>query len=73
MTLNLGDTASPDECWLALRGIRTIGVRLQHQVRPGAWCVLLCARPCMCTSAYLNEAASRWSLPPSVRLHAGDG
>jgi cystathionine beta-lyase len=27
----LGHYASPDDCWLALRGARTMGVRLRHQ------------------------------------------
>ena len=31
----LGQFASPDDCWLALRGARTIGVRLDHQMRSG--------------------------------------
>ncbi|MCP5151172.1 MAG: cystathionine beta-lyase [Ectothiorhodospiraceae bacterium] len=26
-----GDVASPDDCWLALRGLRTMGVRLRRQ------------------------------------------
>ena len=29
--LHLGQYASPDDCWLALRGLRTLEVRLQHQ------------------------------------------
>lgn len=29
--LDLGQYASPDDCWLALRGARTLGVRLAHQ------------------------------------------
>ena len=33
--LALGQYASPDDCWLALRGVRTMGVRLQHQMRSG--------------------------------------
>ena len=33
--LSLGQYASPDDCWLALRGVRTMGVRLQHQMRSG--------------------------------------
>ena len=28
----LGQYASPDDCWLTLRGIRTMGVRLQAQM-----------------------------------------
>ncbi len=28
---NLGDTASPDDCYLALRGLRTLSVRLHRQ------------------------------------------
>lgn len=31
----LGQFASPDDCWLALRGIRTLGVRLAHQMQQG--------------------------------------
>jgi cystathionine beta-lyase len=31
--LDLGQYASPDDCWLALRGARTLGVRLAHQER----------------------------------------
>jgi cystathionine beta-lyase len=31
----LGQFASPDDCWLALRGIRTLGVRLRHQMEQG--------------------------------------
>ena len=33
--LVLGQYASPDDCWLALRGARTMGVRLDHQMRAG--------------------------------------
>lgn len=33
--LELGEVASPDDCWLALRGARTLGVRLQHQMAAG--------------------------------------
>ncbi len=33
--LALGQYASPDDCWLALRGVRTMGLRLQHQMRSG--------------------------------------
>ncbi len=33
--MTLGQFASPDDCWLALRGIRTLGVRLQHQMEQG--------------------------------------
>ncbi len=33
--LALGQYASPDDCWLALRGVRTMSVRLQHQMRSG--------------------------------------
>ncbi len=44
--LALGQYASPDDCWLALRGVRTMGVRLQQQMQSGievaAW---LQARP----------------------------
>lgn len=32
-TLELGQYASPDDCWLALRGVRTMGVRLKHQMQ----------------------------------------
>jgi cysteine-S-conjugate beta-lyase len=31
----LGQYASPDDCWLALRGLRTLGVRLQAQMEAG--------------------------------------
>ncbi len=34
-SLILGQYASPDDCWLALRGARTMGVRLDHQMRAG--------------------------------------
>jgi cysteine-S-conjugate beta-lyase len=44
--LVLGFYASPDDCWLALRGLRTMAVRLAHQEKAGleiaAW---LQARP----------------------------
>ena len=33
--LALGQYASPDDCWLALRGARTMAVRLQHQMQAG--------------------------------------
>ena len=33
--LQLGQYASPDDCWLALRGVRTMGVRLKHQMAAG--------------------------------------
>ena len=33
--LALGQYASPDDCWLALRGVRTMGVRLERQMRSG--------------------------------------
>ncbi|MBC7799304.1 MAG: cystathionine beta-lyase [Gemmatimonadaceae bacterium] len=33
--LALGQYASPDDCWLALRGVRTMGVRLHHQMQSG--------------------------------------
>lgn len=29
---DFGTCASPDDCWLALRGLRTIGVRMRHQM-----------------------------------------
>ena len=32
-SLVLGQYASPDDCWLALRGVRTMGVRMEHQMR----------------------------------------
>lgn len=35
MALSIGDVASPDDCWLALRGVRTLGIRLEHQMRAG--------------------------------------
>jgi cystathionine beta-lyase len=44
--LLLGQYASPDDCWLALRGLRTMAVRLDRQMQSGlevaAW---LAARP----------------------------
>ena len=33
--LALGQYASPDDCWLALRGARTLAVRLRHQMEAG--------------------------------------
>jgi cystathionine beta-lyase len=33
--LTLGQYASPDDCWLALRGIRSLGVRLKQQQANG--------------------------------------
>ena len=33
--LALGQYASPDDCWLALRGARTMNVRLRQQMRSG--------------------------------------
>ena len=33
--LALGFYASPDDCWLALRGLRTMAVRLAHQEKAG--------------------------------------
>jgi len=33
--LELGEAASPDDCWLAIRGARTLGVRLKHQMEAG--------------------------------------
>ncbi len=33
--LALGHYASPDDCWLALRGLRTLAVRLEAQMRAG--------------------------------------
>ncbi len=33
--LALGQYASPDDCWLALRGARSMGVRLERQMRSG--------------------------------------
>ncbi|NKC31318.1 cystathionine beta-lyase [Falsiroseomonas selenitidurans] len=41
MASALGHYASPDDCWLALRGVRTMPVRLRHQadsaLRVAAW------------------------------------
>jgi len=34
-SLELGNYASPDDCWLALRGLRTLGVRLKAQEEAG--------------------------------------
>ena len=31
--IQLGQYASPDDCWLTLRGLRTLGVRLERQAR----------------------------------------
>jgi cystathionine beta-lyase len=33
--LALGQFASPDDCWLALRGVRTMAVRLERQMQSG--------------------------------------
>jgi len=33
--LELGQYASPDDCWLCLRGLRSLGVRLDQQMRSG--------------------------------------
>ena len=33
--LQLGQYASPDDCWLALRGVRTMAIRLERQMRSG--------------------------------------
>jgi cystathionine beta-lyase len=46
VTDEIGQYASPDDCWLALRGARTLGLRLEKQMQSGltvaAW---LAARP----------------------------
>jgi cystathionine beta-lyase len=34
-SLMYGQYASPDDCWLTLRGLRTLNVRLQHQMAAG--------------------------------------
>jgi len=34
-SLQLGQYASPDDCWLAIRGLRTLGVRLDRQMQSG--------------------------------------
>ncbi|MGH7159492.1 MAG: cystathionine beta-lyase [Acetobacteraceae bacterium] len=34
-SLELGQYASPDDCWLAIRGLRTLGVRLDRQMSSG--------------------------------------
>jgi cystathionine beta-lyase len=34
-SLALGQYASPDDCWLALRGIRSLGLRLKQQMASG--------------------------------------
>lgn len=34
-SMALGHFASPDDCWLTLRGIRTLSVRLEQQMRSG--------------------------------------
>ncbi|EHH68556.1 cystathionine beta-lyase [Gluconobacter morbifer] len=31
--IQLGQCAGPDDCWLTMRGLRTMGVRLAHQAR----------------------------------------
>jgi len=33
--MEIGEYASPDDCWLALRGVRSLLVRLQHQMQAG--------------------------------------
>ena len=33
--MTFGQYASPDDCWLALRGLRTLSVRLYHQMESG--------------------------------------
>jgi cystathionine beta-lyase len=33
--MEIGEYASPDDCWLALRGVRTLAIRLQHQMAAG--------------------------------------
>lgn len=33
--LELGQAAGPDDCWLAIRGLRTLGVRLERQMQSG--------------------------------------
>ncbi|GAB5030244.1 cystathionine beta-lyase [Nannochloropsis oceanica] len=33
--LELGEAVSPDDCWLAIRGARTLGVRLKYQMEAG--------------------------------------
>jgi cystathionine beta-lyase len=33
--MEIGEYASPDDCWLALRGVRSLLVRLQHQMTAG--------------------------------------
>ena len=33
--LVLGQYASPDDCWLTLRGLRTMAVRLERQMASG--------------------------------------
>jgi cystathionine beta-lyase len=35
VSMALGQYASPDDCWLALRGIRSLGVRLKTQMENG--------------------------------------
>lgn len=35
IALLLGQYASPDDCWLALRGVRTMAVRLERQMQSG--------------------------------------
>jgi cystathionine beta-lyase len=44
--VNMGQYASPDDCWLALRGLRTLGVRLRAQDAAGrALACWFAARP----------------------------
>jgi cystathionine beta-lyase len=33
--MEIGEYASPDDCWLALRGVRSMLVRLRHQMQAG--------------------------------------
>ncbi|MGH7056630.1 MAG: cystathionine beta-lyase [Acetobacteraceae bacterium] len=44
--LELGQSAGPDDCWLAIRGLRTLGIRLDRQMQSGLTVAsFLAARP----------------------------
>ena len=44
--ISLGYSASPDDCWLALRGLRTLGVRLRaHEARAAVVAAFLSSVP----------------------------
>ena len=66
----LGQYASPDDCWLALRGMRTLGVRLQTQMEAGIevahW---LRGRPEVAASAAPGAARRARPRVVEARLH----